>query len=62
MAQRESDINWDCYIDPPYPDDREIDEIERQIHSDFIEMEDEEIEALLKTEPKNYRGKPYNVD
>lgn len=54
MATREEDIDWDCYIDPPYVEitDEEIEEIETEINLDFIEMENEEIEYLIKKEPK----------
>ena len=54
MATREEDIDWDCYIDPPYVEltDEEIREIEAEINLDFIEMEDEEIQDLIKKEPK----------
>ena len=60
MAQKESDINWDCYIDPPYyePNDEEIFLMEQEINKEFAEIEEEEIKALLKKEPKNYRGRP----
>ena len=60
MATREEDINWDCYIDPPYcePNDEDIFRMEQEINKEFTELEEEEIKALLKKEPKKYRGRP----
>ena len=64
MSLREEDINWDCYIDPPYDeraDHIEVDEDGRaylfgepldDLDTSFIENEDEEIKELIKKEPK----------
>lgn len=64
MSLREDDINWDCYIDPPYDeraDHIEVDEDGRaylfgepldDLDTSFIENEDEEIKELIKKEPQ----------
>ena len=64
------DINWDCYIDPPYDgrydeydptEENEVEDYEEEIqYPYFLEDEDEEILHLIKTEPKE--GKTMNIE
>lgn len=58
-------INWDSWLDPPYDeraDHIEVDDDGRaylfgepldDIDTSFVEMEDEEIKALIESEPTN---------
>lgn len=64
-------INWDSRLDPPYDeraDHIEVDDDGRaylfgepldDIDTSFVEMEDEEIKALIESEPTNSNN---NID
>ena len=69
-----SEINWDCYLDPPYDERAEHivekdgrifldgEDITDDFDYDFVRQEDEEIQSIVKTEHQCPCERLYDCD